>query len=41
MAHADIGYPEALVRLKQANDSVRAAIGEEGDGRLRGSIDPR
>lgn len=41
MAHADIGYPEALVRLRQANDSVRAAIGEEGDGRLGGSSDPR
>lgn len=41
MAHADIGYPEALVCLKQANDSVRAAIGEGSDGRLRGSIDSR
>ena len=41
MAHAGIGYPEALVRLRQANDSVRAAIGEGVDGRLRGSIGPR
>ncbi len=41
MAHADIGYPEAVARLKQANDSVRAAIGEEIDGRLRNSIEPR
>ena len=41
MAHADIGYPEALVRLRQANDSVRAAIGEGVDGRLRGSIGSR
>ena len=41
MAHADIGYPEAVARLKEANDSVRAAIGEEIDGRLRNSIEPR
>ena len=41
MAHADIGYPEALVRLRRANDAVRAAIGEGGDGRLRGSVDSR
>ena len=40
MAHARVGYAESLARLKQANDSVRAAIGEDGDGRLRG-IDPR
>ena len=41
MAHAHVGYPESLARLKQANDSVRAAIGEESDGRSRGTIDPR
>jgi len=41
MAHADIGYPEALVRLRRANDAVRTAIGEGGDGWLRGSIDSR
>ena len=41
MAHADIGYPEALGRLKQANDSVRSAIGDGVDLRPHGLIDPR
>ena len=41
MAHAQVGHPEALARLKQANDSVRAAIGGELDGRLRSAVDPR
>ena len=41
MAHVHVGYPEALSRLKRANDSVRAAIGDEIDGRLRNSIGPR
>ena len=41
MAHARIGYPESLSRLKEANDSVRAAIGEESAGRRRGKIEPR
>jgi N-acetylmuramic acid 6-phosphate etherase len=41
MAHADIGYSEAATRLRQASDSVRAAIGEEIDGRLRDSLDRR
>lgn len=41
MAHADIAYPDALARLRQAHDSVRAAIGEDIDRRLRDSIDPR
>ena len=41
MARADVGYPEALARLRQTNDSVRAALGEDGDGRLRNSIEPR
>lgn len=40
MAHAHVGYPESLSRLKQANDSVRAAIGEESAGRRRGTFDP-
>lgn len=41
MAHADIGYPEALARLRQAHDSVRAAIGEDVGGRPRNPIDSR
>ena len=41
MAHAHVGYPESLSRLKQANDSVRAAIGEESAGRQRGANEPR
>ena len=41
MAHADVGYPDALARLRQAHDSVRAAIGEDIDRRLRNSLDPR
>ena len=41
MAHAQVGYPESLARLKEANDSVRAAIGEERAGRPRDTIAPR
>ena len=41
MAHAHVDYPEALARLKTASDSVRAAIGDEIDGPLRDSLDPR
>lgn len=33
MARAHVGYPESLARLRQARDSVRAAIGEQADGR--------
>ena len=33
MARAHVGYPESLARLRQANDSVRAAVGEQADGR--------
>ena len=41
MAHAQVGYAEALGRLKRANDSVRTAIGDETDGPLRNAFDPR
>ena len=41
MVRAHVTYAESLSRLKQANDSVRAAIGEPADDRRRDSIDPR
>lgn len=41
MARADVGYPEALARLRQANDSVRAAIGEDRELRSPGPPGPR
>ena len=41
MVHAHVGYHESLALLKQASDSVRAAIGDETDTRLRDALDPR
>ena len=41
MARAQVGYPEALARLKRAGDSVRDAIGEERSGRPRHAPGPR
>ena len=36
MQRADLTLPQALRRLKKAHDSVREAIGEDADTRLRG-----
>ena len=41
MAHAGVSYSESVARLKQANDSVRAAIGQEMDGRPHDAPVPR
>lgn len=41
MARSDVGYLEAVARLRQANDSVREAIGEPIDGRPRNPPGPR
>jgi N-acetylmuramic acid 6-phosphate (MurNAc-6-P) etherase len=35
MQRADLTLPQALRRLKKAHDSVREAIGEDADARLK------